>query len=72
MIQSEVTMDDLFKGWHPKAKGAVERQTQQLLLSFCLKNEHQLFSGRSLRTVTAVCHISLSRNAFSSAFSFSR
>ena len=33
---------------------------------------NQLFSGRSLRTVTAVCHISLSRNAFSSSFSFSR
>lgn len=32
----------------------------------------QLFSGRSLRTVTAVCHISLSRRAFSSSFSFSR
>ena len=33
---------------------------------------YQLFSGRSLRTVTAVCHISLSRKAFNSASSFSR
>ena len=37
-----------------------------------INEPYQLFSGRNLRTVTAVCHISLSRNAFSSAFSFSR
>lgn len=30
--------------------------------SFNRNNFYQLFSGRNLRTVTAVCHISLSRN----------
>ena len=32
----------------------------------------QLFSGRNLRTVTPACHISLSRNSFSSLFNPSR
>ena len=34
---------------------------KELFLFIC-KVVYQLFSGRSLRTVTAVCHISLSRN----------
>lgn len=37
-----------------------------------LKKLHQLFSGRSLRTVAPACHISLSRIALSSSFNFSR
>ena len=38
----------------------------------CQLSIAQLFSGRSLRTTTPVCHISLSRKAFNSSFSFSR
>lgn len=39
-----------------------EYSLRKELFLFIWKVVYQLFSGRSLRTVTAVCHISLSRN----------
>ena len=44
----------------------------QDLFYYTYKKGYQLFSGRNLRTVSPVRHISLSCKAFNSAFSFSR